>query len=421
MSRPGRGLGAASLGLLAASAVANLSALAYHRVLSARLGPDYARLFALTALVNVFANLTLGLNTWLVKAFSADLELGGPGAVKGRLRRLSKPGLLGLAAAVAVPAALAPWAASWLRLPDPLPVLTVVLVFGAGVLLLALRSAQQGLHHFGWLGLSVGSEGAARLGCAWAAAGGVEGGLLSVLAGQAVSGLFAALGLLGLGPEREPAPLPGGEGALAAGLAEGASDTAALTLLALFCYLDVLALKHHYPEQRDALYSRAALLAKSFLYLPTALNMVLLAAAARAKAAGRDPRGLLLRFLAAALGLDLLGLAVVWARTSFCLGLLAGPDPAFHTPAMLGLTRWLSLAVLPLGLLQMVTAYLLAVRARGVALGLGILLLAYLAALRLSWDSELGVAACLGAAAALGLGLGVAWAWTATPGVRERT
>ena len=70
--------------------VANASMLVYHHVLSDRLGPAYAQVGVLSAVINVLGSATLGLNTYLVKAFSADAELKGPGAVKGRLLMLLK-------------------------------------------------------------------------------------------------------------------------------------------------------------------------------------------------------------------------------------------------------------------------------------------------------------------------------------------
>lgn len=404
----GRTLGIASIGLLAATSVANLSMLFYHRVMSQRLGPSYAQLVALMAVVNVLSNVTLGLNTYLVKAFSADAELDGPGAVKGRLGKMLKPGFISLALVMILLAVASPWIASYLKLPGIGLALMVDLVFAAGVLLLTLRSAQQGLHHFGWLGLSLAAEGLARVGAVFSLTLGVAGGLGAMVFGQGVGSLFAAGGLLGLGPSRRIHRRPLGERGLKHALAEGSSDTLTLTLLALLCYLDVLVLKHHYTDERAGLYSRAALVAKSFLYLPGALNMILLAAAARDLAGGRDPRRLLKWFLLGAVALDGMGLAVVWTRTPFCLGLLAGSDPRFRTDAMLVLTRWFSLAVIPLGLLQMVAAYLLAVRAKGVSLGMGILATLYFAALSRVWDSELAVVAALGLCSFVGLG-GALW------------
>jgi O-antigen/teichoic acid export membrane protein len=405
------GLGAASAWLLMASAVSAGSMVLFHSFLSRRLGSDYAQVVALNGVLNVLGSVTLGLNTYLVKAFSADAELKGPGAVKGRLLLLLKPGLLTLGAMTLLLLLASPLVAAYLKLPSVNLVLIVDVLFVSGVVMLVYRAAQQGLHHFGWYGGSLAGEGLARLGLVaspWTST--VAGGLLSLLAGQVVGIGCAILGLLGLGQARRPMQRPNGEDGLRHGLVEGGGDTVALVLLALISYMDVLVLKHHYSDDRAGLYSRAALLAKSFLYLPAALNTILLAAAARELAGGRDPRRLLERFLLGALVLDLAGLAVVWAATPFCLYVLAGPDPRFQTPEMLSLTRWFSVAVLPLGLLQMVVVYLLAIRRRGVALGMGVLSGVYLVALQAVWNSETAVVAALGACSAAGL----AWAlWSA--------
>ena len=378
-----RRLGAASAGLLAANAVTSLSMVLYHRHLSGTLGAGYAELAALIAVVNVLGNVTQGLNTYLVKAFSADAELKGPGAVKGRLMILLRPGLISLAVIAVLLAALSPLIKAYLKLSGVDLALIVDVLFVSGLLMLVLRAAQQGLHHFGWLGVSVAGEGLTRLGAVFSPlAGSVAGGLGALLAGQFAGVACAAAGLMGLGPARRPMKRPKGEHPLRHALSEGGSDTLALTLLALVSYLDVLVVKHYYADEPAGLYMRAAMVAKSFLYLPAALNMILLAAAAREMAGGKDPRRLLERFMLGALALDALGLAGVWGLTPFCLRMLAGPDPKFTTPDMITLTRWFSLAVIPLGLLQLVVVYLLAIRRLGVAVFMGVLALIYLGLLQ---------------------------------------
>ncbi len=399
--------------MLAAQGVSNLSMLAFHHVLSLRLGPAYAQLVALMAVWNVVANVTLGLNTYLVKVFSEDAEKDGPGAVKGRLWSLVKPGLLLLALMTSLLALAAPLIQSYLRLPSLFLGSTVAVMFVTWIFALVLRSAQQGLLQFGWLGLSLAGEGLARLVVFCARLQSALGGMAALAWGQFFGGICAGAGFLGL--EAARTPVRRARAAPREGLLESGSDTVALTLLALLSYLDVVVLKHHYTDDRASLYSRAALVAKSFLYLTGAFNMVLLAAAARERAGGRDPRGLLLRFLGAALALDALGLAFVWRWTGVCLGIVAGFDPGFRTPPMERLTRWFSVATVPLGLLQLVIAYLLAVRKRWVAPALGLLVLLYLGALSEVWDNELKVVACLGACAALGLCVALSAALAPSP------
>jgi len=87
--------------------------------------------------------------------------------------------------------------------------LMVICCSPVGVLLLTLRSAQQGLHHFGWLGLSQAGEGLARVAALFGPLAGVAGALTVMLLGQGVGGICAAGGLLGLGPARPAARGPG--------------------------------------------------------------------------------------------------------------------------------------------------------------------------------------------------------------------
>jgi O-antigen/teichoic acid export membrane protein len=104
------------------------------------------------------------------------------------------------------------------------------------------------------------------------------------------------------------------------------------------------------------------LVAKSFLYLAAALNMVLLPVVAALRAKGQDAEGraALLKFLVAALGIELLGLALVWLATPWVIRFLCGSEPAFLDLAPL--VRVFSAAVLPLALAQLLIYYLLACR-----------------------------------------------------------
>jgi O-antigen/teichoic acid export membrane protein len=273
----GRKLGVASATLLAATAVVNLSMVFYHSLLSRRLGTEYAQLVALMAVSNVLGNITLGLSTSLVKAFSADAELKGPGAVLGRLRSLVLPGGLTLLGATLALLLASPAVAAYLKLPSALLAAMVMLMFANGVLLLVLRAALQGLHHFGWLGLSLMGEGLARVGGALAfSARGAAGGLGAMVLGQAGGIVGAVGGLMGLGQALPPLKRADGVHGWRKAMHEAGSDTLVLTLFAVMAFLDVVVLKHYYDDGRASLYSRAAMVAKSFLYLAGALNLVVL-------------------------------------------------------------------------------------------------------------------------------------------------
>lgn len=400
-------LARASALLFVATAVVNLAMVLFHRVMSQQLGQDYAQLVSLLAVVNVLSATTNGLNSVLVRAFGADAELAGPGAVKARLLFLLKPGLLALGGLSLLLMALSPLLAAYLKVPAVSLVVMVVLVFAVGVVVLALRAATQGLHHFNALSLSLLGDGLGRFAIAWSLAAkglGVMAGLLGVMGGQ-VLGLVGALGgLMDLGPARPRESAAATRRHWIHDVREGASDSLALTLFALLGFLDLLVLKHHYPDQRATLYSRAALVAKSFMYLASALYLVLLPATARAVAAGRDPRPLLLKFLGVAAALNAAGLAFVWAFPEFCLRTLTGPDPA--TLVMAPLVRWFALAVVPMALAQLVLGYLLARQQKGLVPALTGLALLYFFLLNHFQDSEQSVVASIAVVACLALALG---------------
>jgi O-antigen/teichoic acid export membrane protein len=160
-----------------------------------------------------------------------------------------------------------------------------------------------------------------------------------------------------MGPAVTPAPLH-----LGRGLKEMGADVAVLGLFSVICFLDVFVIKHRLDDSSAAMYSRAALVAKSFLYLASALNMVLLPAVSSARAKGGEAQAkkALLKFVAAALGIDLLGLLFVWIFTPLSIRILLGPNPDFQSLAPL--IRIFSVAVVPLALSQLVIYYLVAAR-----------------------------------------------------------
>jgi O-antigen/teichoic acid export membrane protein len=395
--------------VFAATVVMNLSAVLYHSVLSRQLGDAYAQLAALLAVSNVLSNVTLGVNTFLVKAFAQDAELWGPGAVGARLRGLALPGGLALGALLLLWTALSAPLAFYLKLPSAALVALVGLLFVSGVAMLALRAAVQGLHHFGAAAASLAGEGAGRVSGAWAWGGSVAGGLWGMLAGQVVGIFFAATGLLRLGPA--PAQRQDATRGWRQALGEASADTLTLSLFALLAFLDVMVMKHHQPDAVASEYSRAALVAKSFLYLASALNIVLLPAASRAVAAGEDPRPMLRRFVLGALGVNLLGLAGLWALAPLCLRLLVGPGHEALAP----LTRVFGAAAIPLALLQLVLTYLLAVRQRHVPAAMAGLVLLYWGLLEASWSSEERVVLMLGLCSTLGLAAALVTAFRRAP------
>jgi O-antigen/teichoic acid export membrane protein len=349
-----------SLWMILATAALNLSMVLYHRLMSQGLGDGYAELSALSALTNVLAVVTMGASTTLVKAFAEDEAAGGPSAARGRMALILPWLVKAMLAAALLLGLLTPFVTGYLKLKSPWPYFFVAAGFTFNLGILAARSAVQGTQRFGALGLSLASEGAARVGFSALLVGlglGVAGALAGSVLAQFAGLSFCLLSIRGLGPATAPPPRHLGQG-----LREMGKDAAALGLFSLLCYLDVFLVKHQLEDGPASMYGRAALVAKSFLYLGAALNMVLLPAVSSARASGGEAkaRRSLLGFLGAALAIDLAGLAFVWAFTPLVIRILCGADPAFQ--GLAPLIRVFSAAVIPLALSQLALYYLLAAR-----------------------------------------------------------
>lgn len=341
-----------------ATMVLNVAMVAYHRSMSSQLGDAYANLSALTALGNILAVINVGVGTWLAKVFATDESHGGPGAAKARLLALLGPFLVVITVGSLALVPLGPFVSAYLH--TPAGVLAWVLAgFAGGLLVVLLRSAIQGMHRFGWMGGSLVADGLGRVGIAAGLVGqgwGINGAMASQVFAQTIGTVVAWAGLSAV-PATHTEGTPQKPRLLDMGL-----DTAALGLFSLLCYLDVMVVKHDQSEAMAALYSRAALVAKSFLYLAGALTIVLLPAVASARAARHDARPILAKLLGAAVALDLLGLIGLWLLTGWVIRLLCGSNPDFQ--ALIPLVRHLSLAMIPVALLQMLVIYHLALGSR---------------------------------------------------------
>ncbi len=355
--------------MIGASASLNLAMVGYHYLASSALGDAYAQLASLTGLINISNVISIGVATNLTKIFSRDVELAGSGALKTRLRLWGPKLALGTLGFCLFLTLFGVLLKDFLRLPSFSLLLGAVAVLGCAISVTLVRSALQGLHRFGILALSLVSEGMGRVLSTWVMlclGWGVFGALGGPIVGVVAALAIAVWGFRGMGRAR---PLPkaelGREG-WRKGLADAAWDTSALALFSLICYLDIFVAKHAWDEGRASLYSRAALVAKSFLYLAGALNMVLLPVVSAARASKRDSRPVLMRFMGLVLLLQMIGLAVVWFQTEWCIRLLCGPDPAFQ--ALAPLVRQFSASVVPLALFNVSLLYLLAHHSRKVVL-----------------------------------------------------
>jgi O-antigen/teichoic acid export membrane protein len=378
--------------MMLSTSVLNLSMVLYHRQMSSRLGEGYGKLSALIGLTNLFAVLTTGFSTYLTKVFSRDFAVGGEEAMRARLWKMR--GRLTLSFLLAAGfLAVAGWSlAGFLRVPLAWYA-WISLATLAGLVLALEQSALRGLHRFVALGnlFMVQGLGQAAISIYLVSAG---AGVSGALQGPVLAAFLAVL--VGL-PALRPGRIPGQSlvASHAGGLPELAKDTLALGLFSFFCYADILMVNHYFPEGAVSLYSRAALVAKSFLYAATAFNLVLLPVVSARHAQGGEPRALLMKFLGAMAVVELAGLALVWAFPGWIIRLLCGPDPQWLTQAPL--IGWFSAAVIPLALFQLLLFYHLSVRQPGVLRLAGGLAAGYMALLFFFHGSLGQVVACLGA------------------------
>ncbi|BDG07432.1 lipopolysaccharide biosynthesis protein [Anaeromyxobacter paludicola] len=192
-----------------------------------------------------------------------------------------------------------------LRLPGALP----LLLASGMAFLLFLREAAfgvlQGTQRFGALGLVQVIQAALRVAlCALLVGGGLRAPG-AILAQPLAALACVALTLAWLRPalRAPPGPAPA---VAPVRLPHAASIVAGLAVFGLLTNADALFVKHYFDPRSAGDYGPVVTLAKICLFLPWALGLVLFPKVARRRAAGVDPRPLLLLALAAALSPGLL-------------------------------------------------------------------------------------------------------------------
>ena len=390
-------MGLGSLWMILATGVLNLSMVLYQRVMSNSLGDAFAELSVFGALTNVAGVLCTGASITLVKTFAEDEAEGGPGAALGRFQLLRGTVFKVMLAAALIFTAIAPFAIAYLKLKSVLSYSLFSLGFVLSLGVMAARALVQGTQRFGFLGLSFAGEGLGRVGLGALlvyAGAGVAGALSGSALAMFVGLSFCMAAMAKLGPASAPRPRH-----LAGSLKEMGADATVLGLFSLLCYLDLFVIKHQLEDDPAAMYARAALVAKSFLYLAAALNMVLLPAVSSARAKGGDlqAKKTLLKFLAGAAAMEFAGLAFVWAFCPLVIRILCGNDPKFQ--ALSSLIPVFSAAVVPLALAQLVLYYLLAARDYRAIVLLAVIAGIYSVALQGAGGDAFKVVAWLGGAA----------------------
>ena len=150
-------------------------------------------------------------------------------------------------------------------------------------------------------------------------------------------------------------------------------------------------------------YSRGALVAKSFLYSVEALWPLVLASSARMRAQRTDGRPEFFRIFGGTVLLQLAGLAFVWVEPAFVIKLLCGVEPEPLVP----LVRTFCAALLPLSLCKLVLGYELGRASRLVVPGLTGLVILYVALLWVHHGTPLEIVSDLAVTGGVALVLGL--------------
>jgi O-antigen/teichoic acid export membrane protein len=370
----------------------NLAMVLFHRQMSLRLGDAYGDFSALNGLINIAVVVASGGSIWLARIMAHDAAVNGEGAALQHLRSLApRLGLVGAGAALLMAAAAVPVIA-FLHLAAWQTYAWAAGTVLAGLVSMTARSLLQGLQRFGSYASSylIEAAGRATLPALLVTGLGLTGCMIGTTT-VALMTVLAVLPLLWRHREAKPhEPSAVGRGGLA-------RDTAAMGLFSLLCFLDILLFKHAHGGQDEALvalYSRAALVGKSFLYVASAFTLVALPAFSAAYATGENTRRLLWRFLAAMAAVEGLGLLVFWGATRMLMSALLGDRPELDQlgPLALGLAA----AVVPLALFQLVMLYCLATHRRGLLPLMAGATALYAAALRIVPPSPAAFIACLG-------------------------
>lgn len=338
---------------------------ALHAVASRVLGPeDYGAFVSLLALLMILAVPSQAVQMIVAKQITLEL-------IRNQLRRavdLTWQAVRWSAAAgmllwLAVTLAL-PVLKSFLHLPSASPLLAVGAAIVLTLITPVLRGFLQGTQRFQALGWNFFLEGVGRL--AWGAlfllvGWGVLGAVLASAAGALTAALIAVwlLGAAARGLDRNGPEQPAARTSL------GLQDYGWLVLVTMAAFfalsnLDVLIVKHLFPQADAGYYSAGSLIGKAFLFLPYTFAQVLFPKASRHHALGESTLSLLNRSLLYTAAALLLGMIAVYALAPVLLSVLFGPE--YNNPTTLRMIRYFGVAMTPLALVYVMMQYSLALK-----------------------------------------------------------
>lgn len=269
---------------------------------------DFGVFVSVTAILQVLLALTIAIRL-VVASYTAELTVQTPPSLVGGFVRRAwrwswQWGLL----ATVLAAAASPLLAAPLRIPDPAPLWAASLMVGVLFMREANYGALQGVQAFPALGAVQVVQAALRLVLAavlmwagWRATGAVLAQPLAGVAGVALTLWWLRPYLRARGAE------PDGK----VSWHYSASTVLGLAVFGVITNLDALFVKRYFDPRIAGDYGPVVTLERISLFLPWAIGFVLFPKVARRKAAGRDPRPVLLLSLAAALAPGL-GMTVIY-------------------------------------------------------------------------------------------------------------
>jgi O-antigen/teichoic acid export membrane protein len=384
--------------LLVSSQVANVSNVLFHMVMGRNLTADeYGILAAMLNLLLIVATPLDALRGAMAHFTARAQRAGEPAVIRALLRRW-----VGRVSVLALPVAglalvFRDSLAAFFHLATPLPIVLVALSLPAFLFAPVLAGALQGVQAFVWMALSVHGWGVVRLllGLAF-----VLAGWLTATAGvsaHALGLLFGVLvGLLGVAAITR--------GAAAGGKATpgvGAYFINSLLLLAGYGILmnsDVMLVRHFQPDEAG-LFSRAATIGRSVVFLPMPIAMAMFPKVISSGGSTHGSRTTLLH----AFGLValLIGAAVAATCALPWLPLRVLYDVSEPTPEMIHLVRVVTLAMSPLGLTYLLLNFEMAQHRFQTIPWLLILATAYLGGVALWHDTVNQIILVLGAVSLL--------------------
>ncbi len=394
--------------LFAASMVANATNYAFRFFMSHRLGADYRILDALLSVFMIISIPASAIQTATAK-YASDLNATGQHAEIAdlflrSLRRIGLVCLVGLAAFLASANAIA----GYLQIDRTAPVVLLGIALFLALLLPAAAGVLQGLQRFVILGL-MGIGGALiRLGA----------GVTFILLGLGVNGAVGASVVSSLAgvviaffPLR-PFLMRSGEGpADSSGVYRYFVPVILfLTCQSLLFYVDSIVVNHYFDREQANIYATAAIAGKAFLFLPTALALVLFPKASELYALRESSFRLLIQAILYTLGVAAAGVAVCFLFAGPLSVIVGGASSASEVA---GLIRYFGLAVTPVALLQLLISHAMAVHRTSALYPLAAGTLAFIGVLFAFHESLRQVLIGMGGAGCGLLALLIVWTWMA--------